>query len=278
MMLERLKLGARGAVRRAYVNAAWITHPRMFAANAALLGRHAGRRGFVVLNGVSVLDVPFRLLADEITFACNHITRHEDFAALRLKYYAEIHSLKTCQTSPLPENRIERIFDAAVSRSAPDHRFTALLHWTLRDTGRRLLGERAAESFFFIPQDASGPSRAPSLDPRRPMPLMQGTVYFLVALGLMMGLREIYLLGAGYTYRPYQWGHFYEPIAAAQLTDQNRAQVIEPMHQEMRRLAEARGARIINVVPEGHESPVYEAMPMREFLGMLGAGREPSRR
>ena len=122
-----------------------------------------------------------------------------------------------------------------------------------------------------------------------------GGLFFAIAAAIYMGFTEIILCGCGYTYEPIQEFHFFdEPVfpysfSEAEATSLShrlaasrdvevwgirraadgyrpmlvRYKTVDPKHHAMREFAEAHGVRILNLVPYGFESPIYQRVSWR---------------
>jgi hypothetical protein len=85
---------------------------------------------------------------------------------------------------------------------------------------------------------------------------------------MYMGFKTVYLIGAGYTYQPYQWFHFYDPYDTEEYKEYeklNCASKPPPFHYTIKALSDKYGVQILNVVPDGYNSPIYEAISLEKF-------------
>lgn len=136
---------------------------------------------------------------------------------------------------------------------------------------------------------------------------LAGQLFFAIAASIYLGFTEIVLCGCGYTYEPTQEFHFFdEPVvpysfseaAATQFSRRFAAargvevrglrrapdgyrpllvshKTVDPKHRIMKEFADTHGVRILNLVPDGFESPVYPAVSWRSVRENLLA-RQPA--
>jgi len=117
-----------------------------------------------------------------------------------------------------------------------------------------------------------------------------GVFYAMICIAIYMGFKELYIIGNDYTFEPAQQFHFYDaPVFSKRLSKVaaegliNRIAIaravevydikqddefykpvyvkynsVPDAHLLIKDFAESKGAKILNVVPDGFESPVYE--------------------
>lgn len=132
-----------------------------------------------------------------------------------------------------------------------------------------------------------------------------GSIFDSIIILIYMGFKEIYLCGAGYTYTPIYQLHFYDnyafPKSLGNVKAENEAKkVVGPLNKErntnieyygimkkgdvyrgiyvqkgdvnrkkhmvLNEYSRLQGVKIINIVPDGFESPVYEKTTWEEVI------------
>jgi len=229
-------------------------------------GCHAGQDCFVFLTGRSINDFKLSEFSDYITFGCNEIARHPDFNKLKLKYYAGIEPFTSLGTNSILRWFYPKMLKLLEER-CNNPNMVCFFNYTSREFLKRKKLMVNHTKYFPIHQRVFRKLPAEVvLD--RPNSLMQGVVYFMLSLAIWMGFKRIYLIGAGYTFEPYQWYHFYDPYSTPEATERAKQHQLakpQPLHYKIKELSEKAGVEIINVCPEGHTSPIYQGIPIAEF-------------
>lgn len=288
--------------------------PGVLRSNSALKDLHAGKRCFLLFTGASLNEVDVRALDGELTFGCGHLHNPQDDWRLRYHNLARKGILRLSEKYGAPK-RPNLSFHFVSDRIWP-----LFISANLRETFR--LAYMAAndaydnpETIFFVdaadrrflrrhrllegrrvhyvkPKCPIEEARVQSVDLTKRVTMLDGSIFAMMAIAMYMGFRELYLCGAGYTYRPLRAFHYYdEPVVPKAWPPERRQWLFDqirqdsgtepwriredgaverptwvrwaepsPVHRIVREFADSQGVRIYNVVPEGFESPVYEAV------------------
>ena len=230
--------------------------------NIRLKNKSSNDECYILLTGPVVNSLNLIKLRDKITFICNHFYRHPDISKMNPSYYSTIENAhKTMSCPDKSEHSTEMI--KRVKEKCPH--VTLLLHCTVKYYLRL---NKNNDSYFFAPHNKKI-EKSLDIDFTKKSAYMKGTVYFLISLAIYMGFKKIYLIGAGYTLQPYQWLHFYEDQSQLRLNEKQENQMPEQEHLIMDQIAREKGVHIINVVPEGYKSPIYDSISVNEFNKMI---------
>ncbi len=236
--------------------------------NINLKNKFINQECYIFLTGPVVNDIDLSLLKDKKTFICNHFYRHKDIKNMKPLFYSSIENAhKTMRYTNLSEHSKTMI----KKLHACSNDTILLLNHTNYFYIRNDKELKNVKKYFFAS------SRDPitvktKIDFCKRSPFMKGTVYFLLCLAIYMGFDKIFLIGAGYTLQPYQWFHFYEPYQSEEF----RKRVLnleikqpENEHNILKEISENNGVQIINVIPEGYKSPIYNAISVEDFKKYL---------
>ena len=95
--------------------------------------------------------------------------------------------------------------------------------------------------------------------------LEKGSFSFSIGVAIEMGFKEIFLIGCDYAKIPQVVGHFYSPEdEEVETTDE-----LLHFHKQIDKYAKDHGTKIFNVVDEGFESPVFEAIDKKKVANLL---------
>lgn len=256
--------------------------PKVLQANAALRGRHTGERVFVLGTGISLRDVDVTLLRGRRVMGTGHLhspdldiniqrgrTRlvHQDRwpRDLQLDYYAAVDPVWE-HASSVEEQQFFVDYWRSANAAFPDPQTVFFANGTDVPFYRRH-GLLAGRQLHFV--KSAGPTDGvahPRWDLTRRMHFVDGSVFFMLAASLFLGFREIVILGCDYTFKPNRAGHYYDDV------DVVRDQPLDGRHLLFRRLADARGVRVLNVVSEGFASPIYEPISWPTVAAHLERG------
>ena len=103
----------------------------------------------------------------------------------------------------------------------------------------------------------------------KPNDFMIGSHYFMIASAIYMGFKEIYLLGVGYTYQPIQRCHFYDSSSEIENAKKIENALVDSRNIDIINVAENRGVKIYNVVPDGYESPMYNKINLSDLYKIV---------
>ncbi len=275
----------------------------LLSANAALHNLHAGKRCVILGTGSSLFDVDISALANEYIFSCNEIFQHPDFHKLNIDFYTVVEPFYGRLYGQQYLEDIGKLYtdiDRAFAKSDPLFFFDASLNSYFTERG--LL--RGKHLHYVLPKKPLLEAEKLQGDLTKRITFAEGAIFTMIAASVYMGFKELYLFGCGYTYSPVNEYHFYDvPRVPANLTQseiesqmreyerkhpslhvrgvnrQHNEQywiiVREPSagmyerHSIVKRFAEAHNVRIVNVVPDGFESPVYDKISYREFASRV---------
>jgi hypothetical protein len=147
----------------------------------------------------------------------------------------------------------------------------------------------------------AGATTTPVFDIAAPMSFVDGGLPFAIVTAIYMGFKEIVLCGCGYTYQPRQEFHFYDsPVLSTDFSESEafrwssklaeargvqlrsvlrapdgyrpmfiRDHPTDQIHRIIDGWARARGVTILNLVPDGFESPVYAPIRRQALQDLL---------
>lgn len=270
--------------------------------NAALSNTYAGKRCCILGTGASLFELDIAALAGEYTFSCNEIFQHPDFDQLNLNFYTVVEPFYGKLYGKKYLEDIGKLYgdiDKAFARHNPVFFFDATLHPYFKQ--QQLLRDKQVH--YVLPKKPLLQAEVLQGDLTKRITFAEGAIFTMIAASVYMGFSELYLFGCGYTYSPAQHYHFYDvprfPAAASaqerehciaeieqtctavgsavkgvwQWKEQMIFSIVRPITEDMyerhrivRRFAEQHGVRIVNVVPQGFDSPVYEAMSRTTFM------------
>ena len=266
----------------------------VLAPNAALKNIHRGRRCIIFGTGASILDIDLSLFAREYTFSCNEIFQHRDFDRFNLDFYTVVEPFYGRMYGARYMQDVYKLY-SDIDRSFRDKNPLFFFDATLRQYFREqhfLVGKKV---HYVLPKEPLAKAAVLQGDLTKRITFADGAIFTMVAASIYMGFSELYLVGCGYTYRPVHQFHFYdyphfpaglseqqkeEHLAAFRranpesevfgLSEQNgevritavmrRPDEFYKLHRRVKQYAESCGVRIVNAVPDGFESPVYDSV------------------
>lgn len=284
----------------------------ILAPNAALHNRHKDERCVIMLTGPSVDDIDVRCLASEVTICCNLAYMHPDFAAMKPTYHALVEPYYGLLMGKKHIEDMTFLF-RQVNEGLAGSDVHLFLSGSVRSLVRRHGFFAGKDISYILPGERLLSAQQLTNDLTRRISFADGVVYASIAAAMYMGCREIYLLGAGYTYKPVYEKHFYDYISVpAHLPEHEREKEMQRLKQQyptvefvhmhrrgdefmitavshreddfyegyriVRDFAAERGVRIINVIPEGFASPVFDSISseafMQDMTGVAHRGRQ----
>lgn len=237
----------------------------VLARNAVLKNRHAGERCYVLGTGGSLKQLDLRQLRGTYSFVSNLLFKHPDFAVMQPAFFANVPPLRVMAGKP-PEIQPENFY-GGLDAAARGWRMAMFVHASCRPFIERRGLLREHDVFYVKPSGRLDRARNLSADLTRRVPFMDGVVYFMVACACYMGFSEIVLLGCGYTFYPMSSGHFYDDWELSEDRE------VDGRHRRLRDFAASQGVRILNVVPSGFQSPVYEILSAEDLARQLAASK-----
>ncbi|MDT8446890.1 MAG: hypothetical protein RRB13_08335 [bacterium] len=239
-------------------------------ANAQLKDRHLGERCFLLATGRTLRDLDLRVFKEEFIFGCNRLYENKTLKEADCNYYVNATSMHNLWGNKAVPEGSPIVYYRLIEEALGEHTEMILdlsNHDFVQEQGFfkgkavHYIGKRG-------PTGTKGPFHT---DLTERIDFTDGVAYLMILLALYMGFKEIYLLGFGWTYQPVEPGHFYdsdEDLAGLDWEAYSK-QTIPPQHAIIKELAEAHGAKLINVTPSGHESPVYEPITLEEMKARL---------
>lgn len=184
---------------------------RVLALNAALRGRHADQRCFVLGNGPSLATVDLTALAGEFTIAMNSISRHPDALRWSPTYYCRAEPGAAYDTP----TKVESIRSLTQGMDCEGYFFP----WDAQPSIIKNNLLPAARTFYFksIVDLTEWPIHERPIDLADGMPFVGNTAQFAILLAMYMGASPIILLGMDHDFLAHRSinRHFY----AAQAED-----------------------------------------------------------
>ena len=229
--------------------------------NAALKDKYLGKECYIFLTGPAVNDINLKKLKNRHTFICNHFYRHNDVSEMNPTFFSHIENVhKTMRYS----NKSEQSITIINNMLEKCQNVTFILNRSALFYIKKL---NIANAHFFASKNKTFDENT-CIDFTKRSPFLIGTVYFLLALSIFLGFKKIYLLGAGYTLEPYQWLHFYDD-QNVEFPNELKQKKPEKEHDIIKKIAIKNGVQIINVIPQGYKSPIYDSMHIDEFNNLI---------
>jgi hypothetical protein len=323
-MFENIKLKSWDIIRESYYLFDDLFNIRSnirLAKNTALKNRHKGERAFLLLTGESIQHINIKKLENEITYGSNLIILHEDIKDINLTYFSNLDDNRILKPG-LPQWPADLLGDLGDNGALKFYReinnrlpiSTTLILNSINYKYYKNEQSFNDRNIFFCKK-----GKNLNLDSTKPIDLVAdmtkrlqggGSVYYSLLMLMYMGFKEIYLCGAGYTYDPIYYLHFYNmaPFNSRRNTDidnavrkannylsirnKNKCSDLEykgmflknnyyraiitrkhskgyPLlnnHIMINEYAKSQGVKIINIIPEGFESPVYDKIHDIKFI------------
>jgi len=145
--------------------------------------------------------------------------------------------------------------------------------------------------FYLKPYGSLLAAKEQIIDISKRITFFENTLFGMLAIAMYMGFKQIYLIGSDYTYEPVREFHFYDSLAFSKTIEKNIAlkwiddiaearkmevyKIVEDedfylptfvahnkksrdAHVLVNKFAKSKGVRIVNIVPDGFASPIYE--------------------
>lgn len=302
--------------------------------NRTLKGIFNGKRCFMLFPGASLNELDLTLLANEHTVATSFLYKHKDFRKLNVTAYAVSEPVRNCynaRTAFEVHQKVDSCFvnndnidqvihdryakinrsrvDRDIIEGAPTSYFRAIDSECINPDTIFLLN--AINQRFIHSYDIFGGRRVHYAKVRgiinagnRSCDLAKSVTApssfsFSIAAAAYMGFKELYLCGAGYTYKPRYEHHFYDsPIfsvdypsnslykAANAIATAWESSILEirkedtcyrpifvrdcdsviQCHIIAKEFAKKNGIKIYNVVPDGFQSPIFEKVSWKDVV------------
>jgi hypothetical protein len=268
--------------------------------NELLRNIHKGKRCFILATGPSVSEVDISILRDEFTFGCNFILKHKDIEVVNLKFFAEVDPILNLYTAGRYGDEISDVnpflYYPFIERTLKNTNAIIFMNTTAREFNKRNGFFKDRQVHYVKSYCDMRESIIQRNDLTKRITFLDGSIFFMLGAAIFMGFKEIYLIGAGYTYQPLQEFHFYDlPVYSKNLSKREvyqkmneyaisksveifrvheNSDYIIPLfvthnpvnerHQIVKRFAEAAGVNIYNIIPSHFSSPVYEGVSWGE--------------
>lgn len=227
--------------------------------------KYAGKRGFVIGNGPSLLVSDLDRLRGEVCIASNKIFLAYGETAWRPTYYTIIDDLIWCSLAPELHQHVPQVI-------IPFH------FPRPSDTGLKVIRYRSLK----YPTEVEDPGALPfSVDPSVGMYGGHTVTNVNLQVAVHLGLREIYLIGCDHFYSGRVGEEGGAPVEADEVRNHfipgyvNPGEAMNPAlisrmtvsYQCAQRFAEANGIRIMNATRGGH----LEVFPRVDLDSVLGS-------
>jgi hypothetical protein len=325
-MFENIKLKSWDIIRESYYLFDDLFNLRSnirLAKNIALKNRHKGERAFLLLTGESIQHINIKKLENEITYGSNLIILHQDIKDIDLTYFSNLDDNRILK-SGLPQWPADQLGDLGDNGALKFYReinnrlpiSTTLILNSINYKYYKNEPSFNDRNIIFCKK-----GKNLKLDSTKPIDLVAdmtkrlqggGSVYYSLLTLMYMGFKEIYLCGAGYTYEPMYYWHFYDiehNIFPMSMNEEEVCSTIKDNlniinnecdakleflgllnkdgyyrgitgykqkyndalrgHNVINDFAASKGVRIINITPDGFESPVYEKISWNEVEIMV---------
>ena len=246
-----------------------IRHKKELIRNAALKNKYLNKRCFVFGTGLSLLDIDLSFFKNEHTFGCNSLFMHPSFKQMDINFFSIIGSLFELSNSPVPWDLPDILFPKV--ENACKGVATPRLFFDV--SAKNYINKKKYFSNLPITYVASKVNdnfdNLKIYDLDKPNDFMLGSHYFMIAASIYMGYKEIYLLGAGYTYQPIHRCHFYDNEKALEAAKLMENTSVDFRNYDLKNIAEICGVQIYNVVPDGFESPIYDTIRLKDVYTII---------
>jgi hypothetical protein len=230
--------------------------------NILLKDKYNGKRCIILGTSRQLNLIDLAKLKAEHTFACNFFHRHPQFTSMNLDFYSYTVPIKMLIKKAINNNRRLPFYDLEDdSRDCHYKLFANALSKKYIETN----GLMEKVDMFYV--KSKGPTQEIStlqVDPTRRMHFMDGAIFFMVAMAIYMGFSEIFLLGAGYTHKPTQHLHFYDPDAIKR-GNLRHDMPIQPIHVIMEKYIRTKNLKVWNVLPNDCDPVYYSGISQKEF-------------
>ena len=308
-MKSKIKQRLKGIIRPIYFiikDTLNLKSTKVVKQNIKLKDKYLGARCFVLATGEPLSYISLIELRSEYTIGISGITLHNDFKSLDLSFYIDTEPLN----APFFKNRsCFEDFKLPNKELPRQKRYYDYLDRELGNNGTILFLN--ADNYNYINRSNyfSNSEKYYLRYSNRINQQIQdidnrylgggGTIFNSLEVMLYLGFKEIYLLGAGYTYQPTFYLHFYDNhifqgnlskkeafnLAKNSINNSvdNDKLIVKDVvlmngewrsvcvnkhtmasylkkHKIMKKKAENYNAQIINVVPDGFLSPVYKSI------------------
>jgi len=277
-----------------------LRYKKLMSLNRRLKDIHQGQRFVIFGNGLSILEADIENIKGCVTFGCNEIYQHPDFASFGLDYY----TVGEPYYGPiLGRKYLEDVVKlySEINNAFASPKTTHLYHATLRAffNERSLL--QGVSQYYYVARSSNLESKNQPEDLTKPIYFSHGAIELMIVAAIYMGAKEIYIVGCGYTYSPVQELHFYDSpsidnlCTVDKLADFERELLSKYQDREIEKFIEvsgrqyysltreraaahyekywhlqayagSHGVRIVNVTPDRFTSPVFEKINMSEFM------------
>ena len=284
---------------------------RRLSRNIELYNRHTGNRGFLLCTGESLEHINILQLKKEYTFGINLFFCHEDFIELDLSYYVFLDTDRNLYPGmpQWPKNYLGELGQNPMRQIyfELDKRINTTTQLILNSECFKYTKDLFLDNIVFfskVKKDlkvVNGVSAKTIADMTKRCLSGGGSIYFTILIMIYMGFKQIYLIGAGYSYSPEYLLHFYDNIILPMSIGKDEAELkIKEVifthnrkyngsleyyglleknnyyrgisiskknennpkhyaeHRKIKKYAESIGVKIVNIIPAGFESPVYE--------------------
>ena len=199
----------RRTIRRRFQTRVSRDDRRALALNAALRGRHAGRRCFILGNGPSLAQVDLAALGADISIGMNSIYRHPDVAAWSPTYYCRAEPGAAYDT---PE-KLQSIRTLTEGLDSDGYFFPMDARSAIEQ--HNLLPPARTYYFKSIVDLTEWPVESHPLDLADGIPYVGNTAQFAILLAMYLGANPIILLGMDHDFLAHRSinRHFYSAHA-----------------------------------------------------------------
>ena len=200
---------------------------RLMSKNLTLKNRYEGERGFLLLSGESLNCIDISKLKGEYTGGCGLLFLNKDVRDLPLSFYLQVEAGPIMDKSNRPgwANWPEESIPSKGSSRAYIFLEKIKEHFidkgtiTFLDANKiayyrriRLFNFSEPNVFYIKLNPYFFTAKNPNMDLTKRFTGGEGSVFNIILIMIYMGFKEIYLVGAGYTYEPIYQDHFYDNL------------------------------------------------------------------
>ena len=206
--------------------------------NTVLRDSYRGERAFLLLTGESLQQIDISKLQEECTFGVGLIFLHDDVEKINLTFYMDAEpskSFKPSNPSWWPKSHLGPLGNEGIEvfYRELDKRFGNRTILILPSDNHKHIEKHSIfqhKSVYYI--KGKKHLRVPKKISYRTIPDLTrrsisggGAVFFSILIMMYMGFKEIYLCGAGYTYEPLCWLHFYDNFVFPKSMGREKAEI-----------------------------------------------------
>lgn len=177
--------------------------------------KNSNKRCFIIATGASLIDFDLDLIRDEYKIGFGFCFLHPKIKKGYLDSYVLLDNyLNNNNNDNFPKKIIQKdknkaysLYSHVLDLEIPN----LLINYSNRKILKKEFGNKFDNAFYFKINSSDQKINFSSLDKR--ILTFPSTIIITIQIAIEMGFKEIYLLGAGYTYSPANLYHFYDTFS-----------------------------------------------------------------